>query len=99
MSFFKKVGEALFGSPKTKKTSPKRTRALRIEELEPRELLSVNPLDDWNWDGWWDSFTEENVQIAPLPSGYNTDSCSEHFGQISIGGILSLLKVKVTQRI
>ena len=84
-SFFKKAREALFGSPTAKKSPQKRTRTLLIEELETRELLSATPLD-WDWDGWWDGFTANDVQLDPLPSGYNLDSSSDGFGKISFGG-------------
>ena len=84
-TLFKKAGEVLFGGQRAKNAQKKRTRTLRIEELESRELLSATPLD-WDWNGWWDSFSANNVQVDPLPAGYNTDSGLDDFGQISFGG-------------
>jgi hypothetical protein len=78
LSFFKKVGQVLFGSPETTTTSKKRTRTLRIEELEPRIMLSVSPLD---WDIW-----ENTTPIHSIPAEYNINPSSDDFGKISIGG-------------
>ena len=90
-SFFAKAVGLFFESQEKKRSSKKRqkrTRPLRIEELESREMLSATPMgydwDDCDWDAWWDSFA--TAQVVPLPTGYNVNSNSQDFGQISIGG-------------